>query len=78
MYSDTGFTELLEHGVNGYIVKDGDPEQVAKYLYSLCVDEQKRIQLGGYGRKYVLENYDFAITVSKYINNYNSFLGKQT
>ena len=77
--SDTlGFTELLEHGVNGYIVKDGDPEQVAKYLYSLCVDEQKRIQLGGYGRKYVLENYDFAITVSKYIHNYNSFLGKQT
>ena len=42
----TGPSELIQHGVNGFLVKTGDPEDMADHILRLLADQDLAIQFG--------------------------------
>jgi len=51
-----GIPELVEHGVNGYLVAVGDYEKFAEFILKLLVDEKLRITIARNARESVLKN----------------------
>lgn len=45
-----GVSELVDHGVNGYVIRPGDPEPLADALIELIGDPEGRQRLGDAGR----------------------------
>ena len=54
-----GTPELIEDGVNGYLVPPGEPQALAARLHDLLTDEQRMQALGQAGRRTVLERFTF-------------------
>ena len=63
--SSPGIEELVEHGVNGYIVEPADCDEAARRLVELLKDNQKAMRLGQNGRRRVLSRFDIAVTTRK-------------
>lgn len=59
-----GFSEVVENGVTGIIVKKESPVETAKALEMLVLDEEMRIQMGRAGRDRVESLYDWKNNVS--------------
>jgi len=58
--TSTGFAgDLIVNGVNGFLVRPGDPLGVANIVLSLAKDEDKRLKIGINARNTVLNNYDW-------------------
>lgn len=55
-----GIPEVVENGVNGFLVKPGNPEALAQSAYKILTNEQIAIKMGRKGKekavKYTLEN----------------------
>lgn len=54
-----GTPEVVEDGVSGFLVRNGDNERLATALERLLVDEQLRLQMGRCGRERVSNAYRF-------------------
>ena len=52
-----GVKDVVEDGINGYLVASGDAAGFAKRCYELAKDPEKRRSLGGNGRRKVLKKY---------------------
>lgn len=59
-----GFSEVVENGLTGIIVKKESPVETAKALEMLVLDEEMRIQMGRAGRERVERLYDWKNNVS--------------
>lgn len=53
-----GMAELVEDGVNGFLVRPGDPDQLADRLARLVDDPELRDRFGRAGRARVAEEFD--------------------
>lgn len=53
---DSGYEELVEHGVNGFIVPTGDADAVAALLTRLAADPELRTRVGAAARATAEEN----------------------
>lgn len=67
----SGATDLIEHGINGFLVNIGDKESICKYMEYIASDEQMSMDVGFEASKvYEMLNVDY---ISKqwiaYINN---------
>lgn len=49
--SAEGANDLIEDGVNGYLIKERDKEEMAKRIIELIHDQEKRLELGKKGRE---------------------------
>lgn len=55
-----GTPEVLEHGVNGYLVPAGEPGVLADRIEAALASEERRRRMGELGRQRVLEHFSFA------------------
>lgn len=72
----TGFRELVEEGVQGYIVPRGHPETAARKIEQLARDAELRARLGQQGRRHALERLDWSTTVQRTLECYAQLLRK--
>ena len=64
-----GCREVVEDGVNGYVVKRKDTQDLIKTIEKfLCLDAAKRKQMGLAGRTKVEKDFNRTIVVNKYLN----------
>jgi len=73
-----GNPELIEDGVNGYLVPVGDYSQLALRIKELLDSPEIRIRMGQRARKFIEERFDWDRTVSKYLAVYDDLLGIRT
>jgi sugar transferase (PEP-CTERM/EpsH1 system associated) len=69
-----GNPELVEDGVNGYIVPLGNPEKLAEYIIKLTESSNKRSLMGKASLKKVHEKFNWDSTVEKYLTVYDELL----
>lgn len=65
-----GYREVVDDGVTGVILKDREPETMAKEIITLLSNQGLRNEYGKNGRKRVLELYDWKIDVDIMENLY--------
>ncbi|PIP95448.1 MAG: group 1 glycosyl transferase [Bdellovibrio sp. CG12_big_fil_rev_8_21_14_0_65_39_13] len=70
--------EDKELGESGIVVPFGMPDQLAKAILKIISDEQIAIDMGNVGRKRVEQFYREDLTVGRYLQLYNNFIGDQT
>lgn len=63
---DYGPKEVIDHGVNGFLVKEHNTKQMAKYIIELLDNTEKAKKMGIAGRKTVLEHYTEEVVISKW------------
>ena len=57
-----GLTEVVSHGVTGYVVKDGDPVLAADALCQLVTHGDEAKAFGNAGRSFVMDRYSWDTT----------------
>ena len=65
-----GFTEIVEHGQSGLIVKRDDPQQASEAMENLVDHEELRLSLAKNGRERVRALYDWGKNVEEMISVY--------
>jgi glycosyltransferase involved in cell wall biosynthesis len=50
--------DLVRHGINGYLIRAGDPASLSSALENLIADENKRREMGAAGRS-IIKNWGF-------------------
>jgi len=70
-----GLPEVTVNGMTGYIVEPKNPEQLAKAIKKLLLDENVRKKMGKNGRKKVIEEFDWNNCVNKMVSEYKDAIG---
>ena len=75
--TDTGGNpELVEHGVNGYLLPVQDPQALADSLLALIDAPDERVRMGENGLEKVRKTFDWDHTVAAYLAVYDQLLGR--
>ena len=61
-----GIPDMVEHGVNGMLVKPHDPQKMAEAISYILLEHEKRKNMSKAAREKVLRNYDMPIVARKY------------
>jgi len=69
-----GVNEVIKDGVNGYLIKPGDPSDLAEAVIKIFSDYDKLIEMGNNGRKIVLEKFTTSRMCSDMFRLYSSLL----
>jgi glycosyltransferase involved in cell wall biosynthesis len=72
-----GVREAVVTGVNGFLVKKGDVDEVATALDSLLASEQLRTQMGERSREMFTRHFTAEIMLSKTLNVYRQVLSSR-
>jgi glycosyltransferase involved in cell wall biosynthesis len=70
--SAASLPELVESGVNGYVFKDGDTDDLTKKIKKIIFDKKLILAMGYQGRKLVEEKYNW----KKVAENVRDFYSK--
>jgi glycosyltransferase involved in cell wall biosynthesis len=65
-----GIPEIVEDGVNGFLVQSKNPEAIAERILDLNADPALRRRLGEAARKTILERYTAEKVVGQYLKIY--------
>lgn len=71
-----GNREAVTDGDNGFVVRPGDAEEIAKKLTLLARDEELRASMGRASRKRAIEDFDLAVMVERHDALYRSLIGR--
>ena len=66
-----GNRDIIEHGKNGYIFQERNPEVLANQIIELLENEPKRQEIGQYAQNFA-KNYDIKNYVDRLLEIYNS------
>jgi len=66
-----GIPEIVEDGVNGFLVQPKCPEEIAEKILQLNADKDLRMRLGESARETVLERYTAERVVGQYLEIYD-------
>jgi glycosyltransferase involved in cell wall biosynthesis len=69
-----GIPEIVEDGVNGYLVPPKHPEAIAERILELNADPKLRRRLGGSARETILERYTIDKIVDQYVDVYKEII----
>ena len=72
-----GCREVVEDGVNGILVPQGDPRALADALQRLVLDKELRLRMGREGRLRVERMFTKEIIVRQTLDMYGAALGRQ-
>jgi glycosyltransferase involved in cell wall biosynthesis len=61
-----GTSEIVENGVNGYLVASGDPSALANRLLELVRSAERRHEMGARGRELVRARFSFERQAQEY------------
>ena len=70
-----GNSELVEDGVNGFLVPGGDHWALAEKLCILLKDDRLRKDMGEQGRRIIARSYDWPRVIDRYESFYHEILG---
>ncbi len=71
-----GNSEIVQDGINGFIVDSGNQDGLVKAMdIVLSMSKNERMQLGSGGRKFVQMNYDLDLIVDQWESIYNEVRG---
>ncbi len=70
-----GNAELVQDGVNGFLVPAGDHRALAEKLCILLKDDRLRKDMGGQGRQIIARSYDWPRVIDRYESFYHEILG---
>ncbi len=71
--TNTGGTpEIVLDGKNGYLVEDGNQEELFRRLDELLTNPMKRLEMGEYGLQRLRENFSIGKMVHSYLGIYQS------
>jgi glycosyltransferase involved in cell wall biosynthesis len=70
-----GTKEIVSDGETGYLVKAGDPEELAGKIRLLLNDPVKRTEMGAAGEQRVKQQFLLTTMVGKYVHLYSSLTG---
>ena len=73
-----GIPEVIEDGVNGYLVEPRDSDSLAEKLEILIDDKNKRERMGREGRKRFEEKFDASIMLRQLEDLYESLLNQKS
>ena len=73
-----GTDELVQHGVNGFIIDRQNSQQVIEKIETLMKDPHLAATMGAHGSKWVRENIDVRKMTDSYVNLYKKLLNKKT
>jgi len=69
-----GIADVIENGINGYIVEKNNPIQIAEKIELLLNNPELREKMGQAGRKKYLENYTLDIFERRLVNVFKQVL----
>lgn len=72
-----GTPEVIEEGVNGYLVPPGDPRELARRILDALGDERERRAMGLRGRQRVQDHFTFAAQGEQYQRLFETLLGRR-
>jgi len=73
----SGNMDVIEDGVNGFLVEPGSPEALASAMKKILDDENLGRKMGEANRKKIVENYSIDKVVERYIELYEEFFNKK-
>jgi N,N'-diacetylbacillosaminyl-diphospho-undecaprenol alpha-1,3-N-acetylgalactosaminyltransferase len=73
-----GCREVVEDGVNGYLVPVKDTKILKNKIKNLIENKELRIEMGKKGRKKVEKEFDVKIVINKYMDYYKGFLDEKS
>jgi len=62
-----GVPELMKDGETGFLVKKGKPEEIIEKLNILLNDNEKALEMGEMGRKFIEDNFSWEKVAEKFI-----------
>ena len=72
-YASGGVVEVVEDGVNGFLIQPYDLESLENHINSLLNDSSNALNLGKNGRKIVGNNFTWNIIIKDILKVYNSW-----
>ncbi|HOV21519.1 MAG TPA: glycosyltransferase family 4 protein [bacterium] len=72
----SGNIDIIENGINGFLVEPENSEELAKALEKILKDENLARKMGEENRRKIVENYSIDKIVEKYIALYNNLISK--
>ncbi len=69
-----GFNEILNDGIDSFLVNPNSPEEFAEKIILLIEDKNLRIKMGKEARKHVIKNYNWENNVLTMVEEYKSFM----
>lgn len=63
-----GVSELVEHGINGFIVRPGDIDSLAEQIFEILEDPSLLSEMGEAGRARVVENFNIRSEVARLLH----------
>ena len=69
-----GNPELIENGVNGYLVPCSDAEKLGEYIVKLAISSSTRSRMGQASLEKVSKKFNWENTVENYLTVYNELL----
>jgi glycosyltransferase involved in cell wall biosynthesis len=70
-------TELIRHGVEGYLYRPGDLKSLTKYMTGVIGDRDRLLKMGRAARQKIVECYSVKKMVSSYKELYKAVLSKE-
>jgi len=69
-----GIPEVIQHGINGWLVPPNSPQRLADALQYLLENECLRQKMGSLGRKYVVDNFSSDVIARKLCKIYGEII----
>jgi len=71
-----GIPEMMDDKITGFLVKEGDSDDLIKKLTSLLDDNELKNKMGNVGREFVIENFGWDVIAEKFVQNITQYLKK--
>jgi starch synthase len=75
-FASGGLIDVVEHGVTGMLVTEREPAALADAVLALLARADLGAALGRAGRERALANFDPAVAAQRYLDIYQSVLGR--
>jgi glycosyltransferase involved in cell wall biosynthesis len=71
-----GLPEMVEHGVNGYIIEVGDVIALANYMHWLLIKDELRLQMGRQAKQWAETHWNYDRMIERYMEVYREVLSR--
>jgi len=71
-----GIPEMMEDKITGFLVKEGDSDDLIKKLTNLLDDDVLKNKMGNAGREFIMKNFGWDVITEKFIQNITQYIKK--
>jgi len=71
-----GIPEMMDDKITGFLVEEGNSDDLIKKLTSLLDDNELKNKMGNAGREFIIKNFGWDVIAEKFIQNITQYLKK--